>query len=77
MASGFLRTSTIAMMSENSMLRGKPGLSSLDSLMAFVESVLLESVWGGDEEGGRDASWVAPRTFWNLERNLDMVEEGG
>ena len=56
-------------MAEYSMLKGRPVPASLSSLIALVESV-----WK-DASGRRGDAFSSGRTFWNLEKNLDMVED--
>jgi len=56
---------------EYSMLKGSPVFPSLNSLIALV---LSASLWA-DASGRRWRETCSPasRTFWNLEKNLDMV----
>jgi len=70
MALGSLRTSSIAATAEYSMLKGRPVLPSLSSLMAFVE-VSLESFWKG--RSGR--RWGACRA--RAAHLLELGEELG
>jgi len=63
---------------EYSMLKGRPVSPSLSSLMAFALSASLESPWGTRQGGDREMrSGAVSRTFWNLEKNLDMMEGEG